>query len=131
MKDKTILSNLGTCVREMRLKRGLSQRELAEKVGASEQYISTIECGRRNITFIRLVRIVHVLGGPVHKLFFLLPSTEEEGAMLLNEFMNCSPEDKRIVEITIRAVIMGLKHKSTVQKADEERDRMMKELGGY
>lgn len=51
-------------LKELRMKRGLTQRELAEKVGISGGNIAAIECGRRseaNLTLATAVKLCDAL----------------------------------------------------------------------
>ncbi|MDB1508714.1 helix-turn-helix domain-containing protein [Bifidobacterium adolescentis] len=51
-------------LKELRLKRGLTQRELAEKVGMSGGNIAAIECGRRseaNLTLATAIKLCDAL----------------------------------------------------------------------
>lgn len=51
-------------LKELRTKRGLTQRELAEKVGMSRGNIAAIECGRRseaNLTLATAIRLCDAL----------------------------------------------------------------------
>lgn len=51
-------------LKELRIKRGLTQRELAEKVGMSGGNIAAIECGRRseaNLTLATAVKLCDAL----------------------------------------------------------------------
>lgn len=51
-------------LKELRMKRGLTQRELAEKVGMSGGNIAAIECGRRseaNLTLATAVKLCDAL----------------------------------------------------------------------
>jgi transcriptional regulator with XRE-family HTH domain len=53
---------VGGNVRRVRLKKGLSQENLADLSGLSQQYISTLETGRRNPTVITVYEIAQALG---------------------------------------------------------------------
>ena len=53
---------VGRNVRRVRLKKGLSQEEFAEKSGFSQQYISGLENGRRNPTVVTLYELAQALG---------------------------------------------------------------------
>lgn len=58
MKDKKeILIKFGKKVREERLKRGLSQEDLANKAGVHRTYIGMIERGEKNITLENIEKI--------------------------------------------------------------------------
>ena len=62
---------VGMNVRNARLRRDLSQGEVAEKSGFSQQYLSELENGKRNPTIITLFEIAEALHVEVHSL--LLP----------------------------------------------------------
>jgi transcriptional regulator with XRE-family HTH domain len=62
---------VGINVRNARLRRDLSQGEVAEKSGFSQQYLSELENGKRNPTIITLFEIAEALHVEVHSL--LLP----------------------------------------------------------
>ena len=53
---------VGENVRKVRLKRGLTQERFAEKSGFSQQYLSSLERGRRNPTIITLYELAQALG---------------------------------------------------------------------
>jgi len=55
---------VGANVRRVRLEKGLSQEQLAEKSGFTQQYISGLESGQRNPTVITLHEIAQALGVP-------------------------------------------------------------------
>ena len=55
---------LGTLLHEARLKKGMTQAELAEKVGTTKSYISKIENNVKEVRLSTLQKIVHLgLGG--------------------------------------------------------------------
>jgi transcriptional regulator with XRE-family HTH domain len=53
---------IGQNVRRMRQKKGLTQEQFAEVSGCSQQYISSLEKGRRNPTIITLYELAVALG---------------------------------------------------------------------
>jgi transcriptional regulator with XRE-family HTH domain len=53
---------VGRNVRRLREKRGLTQEELADLSGFSQQYISSLEKGTRNPTVITLFELAQALG---------------------------------------------------------------------
>jgi len=60
---------LGKRIKELRLQQGLSQSELAEKVGkTSPAYIAFIEAGERNISTMDLMVLAKQLGTKVSEL---------------------------------------------------------------
>lgn len=53
---------VGRNVRAARLKAGLSQEQLAERSGFTQQYLSGLERGQRNPTIVSLYEIAQALG---------------------------------------------------------------------
>lgn len=68
--DKKIelLEKFGEKVREERLKRGLSQDELAAKAGVHRTYIGMIERGEKNITLINIKKVAKAFDLAIDKL---------------------------------------------------------------
>ena len=53
---------VGRNVRRIRQKKGLTQEKFAEVSGSSQQYISSLERGRRNPTVVTLYELATALG---------------------------------------------------------------------
>jgi transcriptional regulator with XRE-family HTH domain len=53
---------VGENVRKVRLKRGLTQERFAEKSGFSQQYLSSLENGRRNPSIVTIYELATALG---------------------------------------------------------------------
>lgn len=53
---------VGANIRKARLAAGLTQEELAERSGFSQQYISGLEHGKRNPTIVSLYELAQALG---------------------------------------------------------------------
>lgn len=53
---------VGRNVKDARLKAGLSQEQLAERSGFSQQYLSGLERGQRNPTVVTLFELAQALG---------------------------------------------------------------------
>ena len=62
---------LGKRIAEMRMARGLTQMDLAEKLGLSPNYIGYIEQGKRHAKFETYVQIVSAMGYSLNDLFLL------------------------------------------------------------
>lgn len=61
MESMKRLKNIGINVKSERLRKGLSQEELAEKCEISRNSISLIETGKINPTILRVIDIAKVL----------------------------------------------------------------------
>jgi len=72
--DKKIelLEKFGEKVREERLKRGLSQEELAARAGVHRTYIGMIERGEKNITLLNIKKVAKALDLSIDKLLYNL-----------------------------------------------------------
>jgi len=57
-----VLANLGKRLRDARAKRGMSQEVLAALAGLNRNYVNQVECGRRNISILNLVKLAEALG---------------------------------------------------------------------
>jgi transcriptional regulator with XRE-family HTH domain len=60
---------VGLNIRKARTDSGLSQEELAGRMGVEQFYISGLEAGRRNPTLVMLWRAANALGVEAGKLF--------------------------------------------------------------
>lgn len=65
--DKALIA-LGEAISELRKEKGLTQEELAERVNFHESYISVIESGRRNPTWVTVLKLSYGLGMPLIEL---------------------------------------------------------------
>lgn len=71
-KKTELLNKFGDKVREERLKRGLSQEELAGKAGVHRTYIGMIERGEKNITLTNIKKVADALNLKIDQLLFNL-----------------------------------------------------------
>ena len=63
-----VLEKLGKNIRKLRLKKKLSQEELAFKINSARNFIGCIERAEKSPTIITLCRIADALGVEVEKL---------------------------------------------------------------
>lgn len=52
---------VGKRVRELRNSIGISQEELADLVGLDRTYITSVECGKRNISIVNIEKLANAL----------------------------------------------------------------------
>ncbi len=60
---------LGKRIKTLRNEIGFSQEELAARAGIDRTYITSVECGRRNISIINIEKIAIALEVTLSKLF--------------------------------------------------------------
>lgn len=79
-----------------RIQKGLSQKELAERVGLTNQSISDYETGKLNPSYEVMKRISKELDSPVDELFFQNEKEEEVvwWIMYLSHTLNQSNEQR-------------------------------------
>ena len=77
MEKQELLLILGTKIRSLRKKAGMTQEEFSYKVGLDRSYYGGIERGERNISSINLMRIALSLGVEVGNLFPTLKEIEK------------------------------------------------------
>ncbi len=66
---QSILIKFGNMVRKERLKRNLSQEDLAARVGVHRTYIGMIERAEKNITLKNIEKIASALNIKIYELF--------------------------------------------------------------
>lgn len=69
MKYIEVKGIIGRRIKELRKGRGLSQEALAEKMGISSKYLSSIERGMENPTLDTLIALTSALGVEFHEVF--------------------------------------------------------------
>jgi transcriptional regulator with XRE-family HTH domain len=59
---------LGRALRELRRQAGITQKEMTEREGLDETYISRVEHGRIDVKWTTLLRFLRVFGADLHQL---------------------------------------------------------------
>lgn len=94
MEDIKIL--LGKRIKELRLKKGLSQEQLAELVDIAERNISKIECGTNFLRADKIPKLSRALDVQPHELFKFEHLKEKENLLEeIIEILNQNPEKIR------------------------------------
>ncbi|MFW9641824.1 helix-turn-helix transcriptional regulator [Vibrio parahaemolyticus] len=62
MDEKSLLLVFGAKVKSLRLKKKLSQEDLAELCALHRTYIGSVERGQRNVSIVNIVKIASALG---------------------------------------------------------------------
>lgn len=76
MNAKDFYKNFGKRLKELRINAGLSQEQLAEKVGVSTKTVSYWENSHNPVTFGKIPLIAETLNIPVYKLFLFFDDEE-------------------------------------------------------
>ena len=59
---------VGRALRELRKRAGLTQEQVAERMGTSSTYLSRLEAGQRDIRLSTVLRLLDALGVDLHEL---------------------------------------------------------------
>ncbi len=60
---------VGKRVKELRNKLGVSQEELADLAGLDRTYITSVECGKRNISIVNIEKLAKALNVTIAEFF--------------------------------------------------------------
>ena len=98
---------LGERIREERLKRNLTQAQLAEAVDISDTYMGAIERGERSLTLDTLVRLVNRLGVTVD--YLLVDSVTNNDENVVNQFRQIidQPAERKQMALGVLRVIFS------------------------
>ncbi len=84
MKHEALLTTVGTRVRALRERRGLSRRRLSEVSQVSERFLAQLESGRGNISLVRFADVAEALGTtPAEVLSGASPDQDAPGVIAL------------------------------------------------
>lgn len=72
------MSTVGERIKEGRNAKGMTQKQLAKKLGVSESYINEVECGRRVVEEKFIERVGKVLGGSLSEMTTLFDNIAYE-----------------------------------------------------
>ena len=64
-----IKKKVGMRVRELRNNIGISQDELASRAGLDRTYITSVECGKRNISIVNIEKLATALNVSIKEFF--------------------------------------------------------------
>ena len=106
--EKMDYKKLGERIREERLKRNLTQAQLAEEVDISDTYMGAIERGERSLTLDTLVRLVNRLG--VTGDYLLVDSVTNNDENVVNQFrqiIDNQPAERKQMALGVLRVIFS------------------------
>jgi transcriptional regulator with XRE-family HTH domain len=69
MNHVEVKKQVGLAIRHLRIKRGLSQEDLAKNAGLSRTFLTGVETGTRNLTLQTMSRLAEALGVGVGEFF--------------------------------------------------------------
>lgn len=91
--ENDYLRILGERIRDLRARRGMTRKALAQDSGVSERYLAQLETGHGNISIILLRQIAQAMGNPLQDLVREEPEQPVE-LTLLTQFLSRLPPKK-------------------------------------
>lgn len=76
--NTSIQKAFGICVRNFRLKTGLSQEKFALKIDMDRTYYASVESGKRNLSIVNIQKIASGLGVSPSELFSDVENYKED-----------------------------------------------------
>ena len=108
MRDRELARAVGRIISEKRRCLGLSQEELAERVGINQESLSKMEKGAMAPKFERLRLFAEALECRVEDLFKFSPGQADEQAVTISELIRGLPDNKRELIVRVIAEITQL-----------------------
>ena len=68
MDKKTLLKRFGKNVKIERIKKDLTQEQLAEIMGVSQNYVANIECGKANMSLGKILELANFMCVDINQL---------------------------------------------------------------
>lgn len=78
--------DLGKRIKTIRINAGIKQKELAKKLGVTPNYLSLVECGKKQPSLPFMERLSKTLGAPIN--LFFLPAEAELDFVNRNQASN-------------------------------------------
>ena len=106
MNKKQVLEEVGHNIQVARMKKGLTQGQLAEKCNVSTQYIGSIERGKTPGSMLLIIDICNVLDISPNYIFSKLIKNNNDSIDILPvesniEYLKLKPDNKEFVKQTI------------------------------
>ena len=106
MKNSQVLEEIGHNIQLARMKKGLTQEQLAEKCNVSTQYIGAIERGKTSGSMLLIIDICNVLDVTPNYIFDKLIKNVNDSIDILPvesniEYLKLKPNNKEFVKQTI------------------------------
>jgi len=93
------MDELGNRIRELRMGKGMTQQELAEKSELSLPFINMIENNKRNVSLETLVKLLKVLEMSLSDFFLPYSQGNDKQMALFLSLLQQSPDKERLVEL--------------------------------
>jgi transcriptional regulator with XRE-family HTH domain len=120
---KDVTSQIGSRIRELRKKKGLSQEELGGRAKLHYTYIGAVERGEKNVSVVTLNKIARALGISLNEIFIFPKEIKDPvrlKELLINEIDKSNPEIVRLV-FNLARELNRLKYQVSLDKGRERK----------
>lgn len=95
--------NFGYILKDIRMKKGYTREQIAERAGISTRYLSAIENEQREPSYDVLYRLFHSLGISADTIFYPESSRADnsDAEQVKRLYLECSERDRKIVRALI------------------------------
>lgn len=102
-----ILQTIGNNIKTLRLSKGMTQEQMAEKLDHSVNFVSLIELGKSGMSVTTMIDICNILDVDVNCIFKGLLDYELKNSdkKLINNILFLSDDDKNIIENLVEHLI--------------------------
>ena len=102
-----ILQTIGNNIKTLRLSKGMTQEQMAEKLDHSVNFVSLIELGKSGMSVTTMIDICNILDVDVNCIFKGLLDYELKNSdkKLINNIIFLSDDDKNIIENLVEHLI--------------------------
>ena len=90
-----LFKKLGGRIKEQREKAGMTQEELSETVGLSQNFLSQLENGRRKPSLGTVSNIASALNVPIHSFFLFSPREKRSQGRSFEKLRGVDPHAKQ------------------------------------
>lgn len=111
--NKNFRKQFAANLKELRSLAGLSQEELAERIGIASKTLSYWENGHNAVTFAKLPLLANALGVPEYRLFLFGSIYESDEICNL---VNCMDKHDKEVALKILKLLLSLKQVKNIKK---------------
>lgn len=99
--------NFGYILKDIRVKKGYTREQIAERAGISTRYLSAIENEQREPSYDVLYRLFHSLGISADTIFY--PDSDRadnsEAEQVKRLYMECSERDRHIIRALLDSML--------------------------
>ena len=105
-----LAEQIGRCVGKRRLSAGLTQYQVAEKLGVGYEAVSRMERGVTIPTIIRLAELAGIFGCGIEELLIETSNrAEDQSSQITDMLIKLSDEDRKMLLETIQTLYLRLK----------------------